>query len=117
MPDENLNVVLARVEERIVASDKALTLATQELHRRLESLNGEAGRIRDILATCVPREVYERGIESVEKASKVTADEFDRRIKVLENQSANLAGRTWIAGAVVLILAAIIAAVIPLMRR
>jgi hypothetical protein len=108
---DDLNISIARVEERIIASDRALTVSTQELHRRLESLNGEAGRIREILASCVPREVYDRGLDSLEKSINVTAVDFDRRLKALENANANMAGRTWIGGAVILIIAAAIAAV------
>jgi len=135
MDGDDWKVPVARLEERATASDKALTVATQELHRRLEGLNGEAGRIREILAACVPREIYDRGIHSTEEASKVMMAEFDRkiealekagdvkneatdaRLKVLENASANMAGKTWIGGAIVLVLAAIIAAAIPLLMK
>jgi len=90
LTDETLKVVLARLEERIIASDKALSVATNELHRTVESLTSEQDRRWESL---------------------------DQRLKVLENQSANFAGKTWIGGAVVLILAAIIASVIPLVMK
>ena len=104
----NMEVCLARLDERIKAlgetvrrteagGEKALQLATVELHRRLELLNGEAGRIREIQAAYVPREVFDRYKESVEQ-----------RVSNLENFDANLTGKQWIGGAVIVILAAAI---------
>jgi hypothetical protein len=110
-------VMLARLEERQAAGDRAVSVASEETSRRLEGLNGEASRIQTVLASCVPREVYDRGIESVDKASDASNRELDRRLKLLENGASNLAGRTWIGGAIILIMAAAIAAVIPLVMK
>jgi len=115
--DETISVLIARLEERILASDKALTVATNELHRRLEMLNGEAARLREMQASYIPRETYDRGMESLEKSTLASDQEMDRRIKVLENMNANMAGKTWIGGAIILIMAAVIATAIPLIAR
>jgi len=115
--DEDIKVSMARLEERILASDRALTVATSELHRRLEMLNGEASRLREMQATYIPRETYDRGIDAIEKATKTSEDEIDRRLKALENAGANQAGKQWVGGAIVLILATVIAAAIPLITR
>lgn len=107
-PTPNTEVCLARLDERLKAmtenirrteeaGEKALTLATQELHRRLEILNGEASRLREMQATYVPREVFDRYKETQEQ-----------RISDLENFDANLTGKQWIGGAVIVILAAAI---------
>lgn len=117
MSDETISVLIARLEERILASDKALTVATNELHRRLEMLNGEAARLREMQASYIPRETYDRGMESLEKSTLASDQEMDRRIKVLENMNANMAGKTWIGGAIILIMAAVIATAIPLIAR
>jgi hypothetical protein len=117
LSDDKLEVAFARLEERIIASDRALTVATAELHRRLEMLNGEASRLREMQATYVPRETFDRSVEAIEKATKVMEEGLDARVKTLENANANMAGKTWIGGAVILIMAAAIAAVIPLLLK
>jgi len=80
-------------------------------------LNGEASRLREMQATYIPRETYDRGIDAIEKATKTSEDEIDRRLKALENAGANQAGKQWVGGAIVLILATVIAAAIPLITR
>ena len=117
MTDEDLRIILARIEERMIASEKALRISSDENHRRLEILNGEAGRLREMQASYVPRETYDRGLNAIEKATKVMSDEMDRRLKVLETTAANMAGKTWVGGAIVLVLAAVIAAVIPMVMK
>lgn len=46
-------------EKDMVRIDTALVLQAKEYERRLDLLNGEASRLRDIQATYLPREVYE----------------------------------------------------------
>jgi len=55
------------VEERFRVTDKALVLEATELARRLDILNGEAQRLRDIQATYLPREVYDVSQKEVSK--------------------------------------------------
>lgn len=117
MTELDLEVKFARLEERIVAADKALNVATQELHRRLEMLNGEASRLREMQASYIPRETYDRGVDAIEKATRSMESELDRRLKVLETGAANMQGRTWVGGAIVLILAAIIATAVPMLLK
>jgi len=45
---------------RLDAQEKALMLQAAEYERRLKYLNGEAERLRQMQATYVPREVYDR---------------------------------------------------------
>ena len=104
----NMEVCLARLDERIKAmkedirrteesGEKALRVSTAEFHRRLELLNGEAGRLREMQATYVMREIFDRYKETQEQ-----------RVSSLENFNANLTGKQWIGGAVIVILAAAI---------
>ena len=46
-------------DERFVNQEKALTLQTAELARRLDFLNGEAERLRIMQMTYLPRETYD----------------------------------------------------------
>jgi hypothetical protein len=117
LSEEDVKVSMARLEERIRAAADALNVAQSELHRRLEMLNGEAARLREMQATYIPRETYDRGIEAIEKATRSTEIEVDRRLKLLENQSANDKGKQWVGGAIVLILAAAIATATSLVAR
>lgn len=48
-------------------NEKALKLATAELARRLEALNGEAGRLNKMQETYYPRQVAEPRLEQIEK--------------------------------------------------
>jgi hypothetical protein len=113
----DLEVKFARLEERIVAADRALSVATQELHRRLEMLNGEASRLREMQASYIPRETYDRGVDAIEKATRSMESELDRRLKVLETGAANMQGRTWVGGAIVLIIASVIAVAVPMLLK
>jgi hypothetical protein len=53
------------LEQMILSRDKELELQATEYERRLQSLNGEAGRIRDILKESIPREVFDREMNSI----------------------------------------------------
>jgi hypothetical protein len=103
-----MEVCLARLDERIKAmkedirrteesGEKALRVSTVEFNRRLDLLNGEAGRLREMQATYVMREIFDRYKETQEQ-----------RVSTLENFNANLTGKQWIGGAVIVILAAAI---------
>jgi hypothetical protein len=116
MDSEQVLVLLARLEERQGAAERALELNRLEIHRRLEILNGEAARLHNMQMTYVPRETFDTNVDAIEKATRIMETSLDARLKMLENANANLAGRTWIGGAVVLILAALISAVIPRIR-
>ena len=51
-------------DQKAVAN--ALTLQAREYERRLDFLNGEAGRLREMQATYLPREVYDSKHELLE---------------------------------------------------
>lgn len=44
---------------RFKAAEEALNLKSKELDRRLDALNGEAGRIAKVLEQSIPREVFD----------------------------------------------------------
>jgi len=69
-------------DERQGALKTALDLYATENHRRLEILNGEAGRLREMQSSYVPREVYDRDREMTV-----------RRLQDLEKGAATQAGR------------------------
>lgn len=70
---------LRRQSERYAR--EALRLQAVEYQRRLEDLNGEAGRIRDVLAQTIPREVFENYKEERDKA-------LDAALKSVEDKRA-----------------------------
>lgn len=45
--------------------ENSLKLQAKEYKRRLDDLNGEAGRLRAMQSTYIPREVYENSLKSV----------------------------------------------------
>ena len=47
------------VAEKFAGIDKALSLQAKEYERRLDFLNGEADRLREMQTTYLPRELYE----------------------------------------------------------
>lgn len=53
------------------AMEKALLLQAKEYERRLSDLNGEAGRLRDMQATYVPREVFDTVVKDMEKRIEI----------------------------------------------
>jgi len=57
-------------EQVETAVEKARSIQFNEYERRLEALNGEAGRIREVLEKTVPREVFEQYIKSQADASQ-----------------------------------------------
>jgi len=63
-------------------TQQALQLEAAELARRLEILNGEATRLRDIQATYLPRELFESRI-----------GEMDKKIAELELAKSEAQGR------------------------
>ena len=79
-----------RVYERFALLDKALQLQAFEYDRRLEALNGEAGRLAVMQAHYVPREVFEAKIV-----------ELDKVTRVLQDYRSNLEGRIYGGMAVV----------------
>jgi len=58
--------------------EKALKLQAKEYERRLEDLNGEAGRIKDVQKESIPREVFDRMIDSLN-------EKFERKITILND--------------------------------
>jgi hypothetical protein len=50
------------IDERHLNNKEALDLNAKEMARRLDILNGEAGRLREMQATYVPREIYEASV-------------------------------------------------------
>jgi len=61
------------MDERRDAIDKALSKQAEEYQRRLEALNGEAGRLATILSQSVPREVFEAYKETQATAASIVA--------------------------------------------
>lgn len=53
------------IEEKFRARDEALHLQAREYERRLDALNGEAERLRQIQALYIPREVFDRTISDL----------------------------------------------------
>lgn len=77
-------------EERFQQSEKALLIQTKEIERRLENLNGEASRLRDIQATYLPRETYE-----------IQQKDTTKKIENLEDYKNNNQGKNTILAVVI----------------
>lgn len=61
-------------EEKLKALEKALELQAKEYERRLEGLNGEAGRLHKMQEQYVPREVFERMIDELRKELRTLSE-------------------------------------------
>lgn len=71
--------------------DNNLALQAKETERRLNALNGEAGRITKVLELSIPREVHERDINEIKSLHDRDIKEVKALIDVL-----NLAGQKWV---------------------
>jgi hypothetical protein len=58
---------IARLEEKLEAAKEALQLQSREYNRRLDLLNGEAERLRQMQATYLPREAFNIIYEKMSK--------------------------------------------------
>ena len=52
---------------QLTAAKDALMINAKEIERRLELLNGEAGRLSTVLGASVPREVWEQHTQSLDE--------------------------------------------------
>jgi hypothetical protein len=59
------------IDEKFKSVDKALKLQAKEYERRLNDLNGEAGRLRSMQQTYMPREVFETVMRDMENRIEV----------------------------------------------
>ena len=57
--DKDMIALKREIALQLEAIDKALNLQTFEIARRLAELNGEAGRLKDMQSTYLPREKFE----------------------------------------------------------
>jgi len=61
-------------EEKFEALRKALKLQAKEYERRLEDLNGEAGRLKQMKAELTPREVFDNTVAEINKKLDIIND-------------------------------------------
>lgn len=105
---ERLAMERALREQWQSATSKALELQALEYERRLEALNGEAGRLAKVLADSVPREVFDQYRDTQATAARIVAD------TLAEERGARAGGQRLIAGALFLIaLASLILKFVP----
>ncbi len=90
------------MDERAVAIDRALNLQAVETERRLDALNGEAGRLAKVLSESVPREVWQQARDADERAldeavrvggTYITREAFSERTTAVDNAFAALSER------------------------
>lgn len=83
---ELISIQIAEVKTlRIVDREneqKALDLATMELHRRLDGLNHEAARIKEVRDNSVTREAF-----------VLTTAEHEKRLRAVETEQSELRGK------------------------
>ncbi len=65
---QRLDFLEELMRERQETHKVALDLNAREIARRLEILNGEAERLRQIQATYLPRELYENNFNAINRA-------------------------------------------------
>lgn len=65
--DIKVVILETTVHERLAAITEARILQAREYERRLENLNGEAERLRQIQASYLPREVWEQALLEIKK--------------------------------------------------
>lgn len=117
MNDIDLRIELARLDERLkavidendrahAATKYALELQAHEYERRLMDLNHAHAEAQRVLSTYLPRETAERDREKM-------GEQIDD-LKAFKN---NLQGRLWIGGSLILIIAATISAVVPMLSH
>lgn len=61
-------------EEKLKSLEKALELQAKEYERRLDELNGEAGRLHKMQEMYVLREVFERTIDELRKELRILSE-------------------------------------------
>jgi hypothetical protein len=64
-PYDLLEEQVAGLRRELALRDEQLILQAKEYERRLEGLNGEAGRLRNMQQEYISREVFDREITSV----------------------------------------------------
>ncbi len=107
--DKRTNLKFTQIERRMEDNAKALEIQAREYERRLEALNGEAGRIRNIQDTYVPRETFEAYQKERADADKrlaegveVNARRFEDELKELRGSSKGGAAEIWTRGLAVI---------------
>ena len=76
--DKDMIALKREIALQLEAIDKALNLQTFEIARRLAELNGEAGRLKEMQSTYLPREKF---------------DDFERRMELDLKDVAELKGQ------------------------
>ncbi len=102
--------------QQLAASKEALRLQAGEYERRLELLNGEASRLREMQALYIPREVYEASQKELRASTETLAAKALQLSGERSSDAATIsrleAGLTWLTRTVVAaILALLVAAV------
>jgi hypothetical protein len=59
--ENGIETKIARLEEQLKGAREALSLQAREYERRLQDLNGEAGRLQEMQQTYLEKNVYEIG--------------------------------------------------------
>lgn len=91
-PEWSANQVRVLLEQRMDQDDTALRLQYEETERRLAELNGEAGRIRQILNESVTSEKYETNRANDEANQKLERERTDERFVKLEAFQSRIIG-------------------------
>lgn len=63
--EEKISNLEEKMDLKFIANERAGLIDSKEIARRLEILNGEAERLRQMQATYLPREVYESNLQKL----------------------------------------------------
>jgi len=104
--------ISALFEEKFKAVAKALKLQAREYKRRLKDLNGEARRLREMQERYIPREVFDRTVDSINEKNSASIREIQNKINLLNDYKTKQEGRNswlqyvpWIIAAISLVIA------------
>ena len=70
MKNNNLKEKVIRLEERLIASEKALNVAHEGMQERLAGMNEFRDQLRNQAATFIARKEFEAKIDGIEKSKK-----------------------------------------------
>jgi hypothetical protein len=80
---EKVQAMQRDIDKSAELISEKLKLQAAEYERRLDGLNGEGNRIKDILKESIPREVFDRTMSSNEQKNDARSKELAAKIEVL----------------------------------
>ncbi len=103
-------------EARFMSSSEALKIQAAEYERRLDALNGEAARLREIQSEYLPREVYDSEHKEINKKIELLALDTTRSEGTHTGKSEGISAAWAIIVTVIVLAVSVVSMIISLMR-